>query len=53
MNKDKIKEIIVDLFIDVVGGILIAIGIYNFAVASNFPVAGISGIAIIFYHIVF
>ena len=47
MNKDKIKEIIVDLFIDVVGGILIAIGIYNFAVASNFPVAGISGIAII------
>ena len=50
MNQDKIKEIIVDLLIDVLGGILIAIGIYNFAVASNFPVAGISGIAIIFYH---
>ena len=25
-------------------------GFYNFAVASGFPVAGISGIAIIFYH---
>lgn len=50
MNKDKIREIVIDLFVDILGGILIAIGIYNFAVASNFPVAGISGIAIIFYH---
>lgn len=50
MNENKIKEIAIDLLVDILGGILIAIGIYNFAVASNFPVAGISGIAIIFYH---
>ena len=31
-------------------GLLIAIGVYNFAAASEFPVAGISGIALLFYH---
>lgn len=49
--KHKIKELVIDIGIDVVGGTFLAIGIYNFAVASKFPVAGISGIAIIFYHL--
>jgi len=35
---------------DIIGSFFIAVGVYNFAVASGFPVAGISGIAIIFYH---
>lgn len=35
---------------DIIGGLFIAIGVYNFAVASGFPVAGVSGIAVIFYH---
>lgn len=35
---------------DVMGGLFIAIGVYNFAVASGFPVAGVSGIAILFYY---
>lgn len=48
--RERIKELGIDLLIDVVGGMLIALGIYNFAVASNFPVSGISGIALIFYH---
>jgi len=50
MKWKKWKEIVIDLGVDVLGGFLIAIGVYNFAVASGFPVAGISGIAIIFYH---
>lgn len=50
MKPNKIKEIGIDLLADIVGGLLIAIGVYNFAVTSGFPVAGISGIAIIFYH---
>ncbi len=50
MNRNKAKELIMDLGVDILGGILIAVGVYNFAVASGFPVAGISGIAIIFYH---
>lgn len=50
MGKNKYKELAIDLLADVIGGLLIAIGVYNFAVASGFPVSGISGIAIIFYH---
>ena len=44
------RQILKDLCIDVIGGLLVAIGVYNFAVASGFPVAGISGIAVIFHH---
>ncbi len=50
MNGKKVREWIFDIFIDIVGGLFIAIGIYNFAVASNFPVSGISGIAVVLYH---
>lgn len=50
MESNRMKEMGIDLLADIAGGLLIAIGVYNFAVASGFPVAGISGIAIIFYH---
>lgn len=32
------------------GSLLIAVGLYNFAAASEFPVQGISGIALLFYY---
>lgn len=44
------KEFIKDFLADAVGSMLVAIGIYNFAAASEFPVAGISGIAMLFYY---
>lgn len=44
------KQILKDLCIDVIGGLLVAIGVYNFAVASEFPMSGVSGIAMVFYH---
>lgn len=50
MNWKMVKEIGMDVCVDILGGLLIAIGVYNFAVASDFPVAGVSGIAILFYH---
>ena len=50
MKWKKAKDISVDILADVFGGLFIAIGVYNFAVASGFPVAGISGIAVIFHH---
>lgn len=40
-----------DMLIDIVAGMVIAIGIYNFALYANFPVAGFSGMAIILYHL--
>lgn len=49
MEKKKIKNITLDLVADVVGSFLIAVGIYNFATASEFPVTGITGIAQVLY----
>lgn len=50
MNKKRIKEVMMDIGVDILGGLAIAIGVYNFAVASEFPVSGISGIAVVLYH---
>ena len=51
MNQTKVKELAMDILVDVVAGMVIAIGVYNFALNANFPVAGFSGIAIILYHL--
>lgn len=50
MKKIDGKKLAYDIMIDVIGGLLIGIGIYNFAANAAFPLAGISGIALIFYH---
>ncbi|MGN1168099.1 MAG: YitT family protein [Lachnospiraceae bacterium] len=52
MKKVNWKELLIDLVVDVVASIIIAVGIYNFALNANFPVAGFSGIAIIMYHLI-
>lgn len=44
------KTIAIDLLVDILGSFLIAIGVYNFAAASEFPVTGVSGIALVFYY---
>lgn len=49
--KQNFKEFSKDIFADVVGGTLIAIGVYNFAAASQFPMVGFNGIALIFYQL--
>ena len=51
MRKINWKELGIDLLVDVAASIIIAVGIYNFAMSANFPVAGFSGIAIIMYHL--
>ena len=45
------KELFIDIIIDIVAGMIIAVGIYDFALNADFPVAGFSGIAIILYHL--
>lgn len=45
------KKLAYDVFIDIVGGVLIGLGLYNFAVNAEFPLAGISGIALILYRL--
>lgn len=51
MKKINWREVGLDLLVDLTGGMIIAIGVYNFALHANFPVAGFSGIAIIMYHL--
>lgn len=51
MNKNKTLELAKDIAIDIIGGILIAVGVYNFAAAAKFPMVGFNGIALIFYHL--
>lgn len=45
------KQLGMDVLVDIVGGILIAVGVYNFASAAEFPMTGLSGIALIFYYL--
>lgn len=47
-----LKEFAVDVLVDLAAGMLIAAGVYNFALHADFPVAGFSGIAIILYHLI-
>ena len=54
MEKKKsidIRKLLGDIGIDILGGILITLGVYNFASAAEFPMVGISGIALIFYYL--
>lgn len=48
---EKWKKITVDILADVIGGILLSIAIYSFAVPADFPLTGVSGVAVIFYHL--
>lgn len=41
----------IDILIDILGGIFIALGTYNFAAAAEFPMVGVNGIALIFYQL--
>ena len=51
MKKINIKELCIDIAVDIVGGILIALSAYNFASAAAFPMVGLNGIGLIFYHL--
>lgn len=52
MKNYNLKQFGIDILVDIIGGIFIAVGLYNFALNANFPVAGFSGIAIILYHLI-
>lgn len=49
--KNKFHELIIQFLWELGGSVLIAIGIYNFAVQAAFPMTGFSGISIILYQL--
>lgn len=51
MNQKNRNRYAKEILIDIVGGLLLAFAVYNFASSAGFPVAGISGIALILYHL--
>lgn len=51
MNRKSLNRYAKEIVIDIVGGLLLAFAVYNFASSAGFPVAGISGIALIVYHL--
>ncbi|MCD7982184.1 MAG: YitT family protein [Clostridiales bacterium] len=50
MKTEKARKLTADIFSDIAGGLLIAVGVYNFASEAQFPLPGVSGIALIFYQ---
>ena len=47
----KVKGLAKETLFDIVGGLLIAVGIYNFAIGADFPLTGVSGICLILYRL--
>ena len=45
------KTLAADVLVDVLAGVVIGFGTYNFTVALEFPMTGIGGVALIFYHL--
>lgn len=50
-EKISVKEMLIDILIDLLAGVLIAAGVYNFAAAQGFPMVGFNGIALILYQL--
>ncbi len=50
-DRERSREILMDVAVDVAAGALIGAGLYNFALYGDFPVAGFTGIAVILFHL--
>lgn len=48
---EKMKKMILDILVDLCSGLLLAVAIYSFAIPADFPLTGVSGVALIFYHL--
>lgn len=50
-NRNILNNILIDLGVDIIGGIFYSAGIYTFAAANDFSSGGVSGIAIVLNHL--
>ena len=51
MKNEKIREVATDIFVEILGSLLIALALYNFALEAKFPMTGFSGISMILYRL--
>lgn len=49
--QEKSKKLAIDIVVDVLSGLLLAAAFYSFAIPADFPMTGVSGLALIFYHL--
>jgi len=49
--KISFKQLAKETAADIAGGLLIAVGVYNFALHASFPLTGVSGICMILYRL--
>lgn len=47
----KLQKHMIDILADILCGVLLAAAFYCFAIPADFPMAGVSGLALIFYHL--
>ena len=52
MNKEFIKELTIDIIVDIIAGTFMGIGTYCFAAAFKFPMVGFTGLALIIYQLI-
>ncbi len=50
-EKMKLRERLIDIGVDLISGVLLSVAIYSFALPAGFPMTGVSGIAMILYHL--
>ena len=48
---ENVKKTGIDILVDILGGLLLTIATYSFAVPADFPMTGVSGVALIFYQL--
>lgn len=48
---ENVKKTGIDILVDILGGILLTIATYSFAIPADFPMTGVSGVALIFYQL--
>lgn len=48
---EKMKKWSLDILVDIISGIVLTVAIYSFAIPADFPLTGVSGVALIFYHL--
>lgn len=51
LKEFDLRQTSVDILFEIVGSMLISIGLYNFALTSEFPMTGFSGIAMILHRL--
>lgn len=49
--KENVKKRLIDILVDIFSGVVLTVAVHSFAIPANFPLTGVSGVSLIFYHL--